>query len=213
MFMARSATRKAARKPARKTAKKSTGRRNAGTSRKASTKASKARKSPARKQPVQEKDLGDLFHETLKDILHAERQILRALPKMAKGANSAELSQAFIQHRDETQGHVQRLEQVFEMFGKRAQTKPCHAILGLVEESEEVMGDFGGSEALDAGLLAAAQAVEHYEISRYGTLRAWAEQLGMNGAADLLAQTLEEEKRTDALLTQLAESAVNQSAE
>jgi ferritin-like metal-binding protein YciE len=159
------------------------------------------------------KDLNDLFYETLKDIFHAEKQILKALPKMARAANSDELRQAFETHREETQGQVERLQRVFEIFGKRATSKTCHAILGLVEEGQEVMEEFKDSEALDAGLLAAAQAVEHYEISRYGTLRAWAQQLGLDEAAQLLEETLEEEKKTDQLLTTIAESSVNEEAE
>jgi ferritin-like metal-binding protein YciE len=161
---------------------------------------------------AKQKSLNDLFLETLKDMYHAEKQILKALPKMAKAAESDQLRQAFEQHRDETEGQVERLEQVFEMLGKAARGKPCEAIQGMVEESQEVMEDFKDSDALDAGLLAAAQAVEHYEISRYGTLRTWATQLGMPDAARLLEQTLQEEKQTDALLTQIAEAAVNQQA-
>jgi ferritin-like metal-binding protein YciE len=162
---------------------------------------------------AKQKDLNDLFYETLKDIFHAEKQILKALPKMARAANSDELRQAFETHREETQGQVERLQRVFEIFGKRATSKTCHAILGLVEEGQEVMEEFKDSEALDAGLLAAAQAVEHYEISRYGTLRAWAQQLGLDEAAQLLEETLEEEKKTDQLLTTIAESSVNEEAE
>jgi ferritin-like metal-binding protein YciE len=130
---------------------------------------------------------------------------------MAKAARGEELRQAFETHRAETEGQVERLEQVFELVGKRAQVK-CEAIQGLVEEGRGVMEDFKDSPALDAGLLAAAQAVEHYEISRYGTLKSWAMQLGMDGAARLLDETLQEEKRTDELLTGLAESAVNTAA-
>jgi ferritin-like metal-binding protein YciE len=161
---------------------------------------------------TKQKSLNDLFLETLKDMYHAEKQILKALPKMAKAAESDQLRQAFELHRAETEGQVERLEQVFELLGKAARGKPCEAIQGMVEESQEVMEDFKGSDALDAGLLAAAQAVEHYEISRYGTLRTWATQLGMPDAARLLEQTLQEEKKTDALLTQIAEAAVNQQA-
>jgi ferritin-like metal-binding protein YciE len=161
---------------------------------------------------TKQKTLNDLFLETLKDMYHAEKQILKALPKMAKAAESDQLRQAFEQHRAETEGQVERLEQVFEMLGKAARGKPCEAIQGMVEESQEVIEDFKGSDALDAGLLAAAQAVEHYEISRYGTLRTWATQLGLTEAARLLEQTLEEEKQTDALLTQIAEAAVNRQA-
>jgi ferritin-like metal-binding protein YciE len=162
--------------------------------------------------PGKEKTLQDLFLETLKDIYHAEKQILRALPKMSKSAQSNELRQAFETHRAETEGQVERLEQIFEQMGKPARGKPCEAIQGLVEESKEVMEDFKNSPALDAGLLAAAQAVEHYEISRYGTLKTWANELGMRDAVRLLDETLQEEKRTDELLTRLAESAVNTKA-
>jgi ferritin-like metal-binding protein YciE len=159
--------------------------------------------------PAKGKTLNDLFLETLKDIYHAEKQILRALPKMAKAADSDELRNAFETHRTETEGQVDRLEQIFEMIGKPARSKPCEAIQGLIEEGKEVMENFEGSVALDAGLLSAAQAVEHYEISRYGTLKTWAIQLGMNDAAKLLEETLQEEKKTDELLTRLAEAAVN----
>ena len=152
------------------------------------------------------------FLEALKDIYYAERKILRALPKMIRAAQSDQLKQAFQQHKDETEGQKDRLDQVFEMLGRRAQGKTCPAIDGIIEEGEEVMDTFKGSPALDAGLLAAAQAVEHYEIARYGTLCAWAQVLGMQDAAQLLSQTLEEEKRTDETLTQLAESDVNQMA-
>lgn len=162
--------------------------------------------------PAKQKTLEDLFLDTLKDIYHAEKQLLRALPKMAKAAESDELRQAFETHRGETEGQVARLEQVFEMVGKPARAKPCAAMLGIVEESKEVMEEFKGSDALDAGLLAAAQAVEHYEISRYGTLKTWAGQLGMRDAARLFEETLAEEKKTDALLTKLAESSANRKA-
>ena len=159
-----------------------------------------------------EKNLEDLFLDTLKDIYFAEKKILVALPKMAKAAHSEELRAAFEKHYTETEGQVERLEQVFELLEKPARGKTCPAILGLVEEGQEVMKEFKKSEAHDAGLLSGAQAVEHYEISRYGTLVAWAEQLGMTKAAKLLQQTLEEEKKTDAALTKLAESSLNQLA-
>jgi ferritin-like metal-binding protein YciE len=161
---------------------------------------------------AKEKTLEDLFLETLKDVYHAEKQILRNLPKMAKAAQSEELKQAFQRHRDETEQQVERLEQVFEQLGKPARAKTCQAILGIIEESQEVMEDFKGSPAMEAGLLAAAQAVEHYEISRYGTLKTWAGQLGMKDAVKLLDQTLAEEKKTDELLSKLAEQTVNQKA-
>lgn len=159
-----------------------------------------------------EKTLNDLFHETLKDIYFAEKQILRALPRMAKKAESAEVRQAFERHRDETEGQIERLDQIFEMLGKPARGKTCEAIQGLVEEGKEIMEDFGDSEALDAGLIAASQAIEHYEIARYGTLRTWAQQLGMKEAVTLLEATLAEEKKTDELLTQLAEASANKKA-
>jgi len=166
------------------------------------------RKSTATKQ----KTLKDLFHETLKDIYFAEKQILKALPKMAKEANSEDLRKAFETHFEETGTHVERLEKVFELIDEPARGKTCDAILGIVEEGKEVMEEFEDSLALDSGLLAAAQAVEHYEISRYGTLRTWATQLGLSDAVGLLEETLEEEKKTDKLLTELAQTSVNQEA-
>jgi ferritin-like metal-binding protein YciE len=159
------------------------------------------------------KRLEDLFHDTLKDIYFAEKKILTTLPKMAKAAQSAELKAAFEKHRSETEGHVERLEQAFAIIGKKPQGKTCKAIMGIAEEGAEIMGEFKGSPALDAGLLAAAQAVEHYEISRYGTLRTWAEELDLGKAATLLEATLKEEKATDEALTRIAESVVNQEAE
>lgn len=161
---------------------------------------------------AKEKTLNDLFLMTLKDIYYAEKQILRTLPKMAKAAESEELRDAFTTHREETQVQVQRLEQVFEMLGKKASGKTCEAIQGIIAEGTEIMEDFAESDALDAGLVAAGQAVEHYEISRYGTLKTWAGELGMPDAANLLEETLAEEKKTDELLSQLAEARVNQKA-
>ena len=159
------------------------------------------------------KTLDDLFYETLKDIYYAERQIVKALPKMARGAQDQKLKAAFEKHREETEGQIERLKQVFEVIGKRAQGKTCPAIDGIIEEGEEILDEFKGNPALDAGLLAAAQAVEHYEISRYGTLRSWAQQLGLKEAVTLLEQTLAEESKTDEALTALAESAVNAAAQ
>jgi ferritin-like metal-binding protein YciE len=156
--------------------------------------------------------LSDLFHDTLKDVYHAEKQLVRALPKMAKAAQSRELKEAIQTHFTETQGQVQRLEQVFEMMGERAASKPCHGMMGLVEEGQEVIDEFKGTEPVDAGLIGAAQAVEHYEIARYGTLSSWASQLGMDDAARLLEETLAEEKRTDQLLTRIAEGNANRRA-
>jgi ferritin-like metal-binding protein YciE len=158
------------------------------------------------------KNLEELFVETLKDIFYAEKQILRALPKMAREASSPELKKAFEAHREETEGHVDRLQQVFELLDKPARGKTCDAIVGIIEEAKEVMEEFKGAEALDAGLAASAQAVEHYEIARYGTLKTWADQLGMKDAVKLLDQTLQEEIKTDKLLTQLATSKVNKKA-
>lgn len=160
-----------------------------------------------------DKTLDDLFYETLKDIYYAERKILKTLPKMARAAQSEKLKAAFLQHKDETEGHIERLQDVFEIIGKRPRAKTCAAIDGIVEEGEEIMDEFKGSPAHDAGLLAAAQAVEHYEISRYGTLRAWAQQLGLAEAVKLLDATLAEESKTDEALTKLAQTAVNSAAQ
>ena len=158
------------------------------------------------------KTLEDLFHDTLKAIYFAEKKILTAVPKMAKAAQSDELRAAFEKHHAETERQVERLEQVFDLIGKKAQGKTCDAIVGIVEEGQEVMKEYKGSRALDAGLLAGAQAVEHYEISRYGTLKTWAGELALRDAVRLLDATLQEEKKTDATLTQIAESVVNQEA-
>src|SRR4051794_22939197 len=159
------------------------------------------------------KKLDELFHDTLKDIYFAEKKILATLPKMAKAAQNEELRAAFEKHRGETEGQVERLEQVFAIIEKKPQGKTCAAIVGITDEGAEIMEEYKGSPALDAGLLAAAQAVEHYEISRYGTLKAWAEQLGLDDAAELLQETLDEEKATDEALTEIAKSAINQEAE
>jgi ferritin-like metal-binding protein YciE len=159
------------------------------------------------------KKLDDLFHDTLKDIYFAEKKILATLPKMAKAAQSPDLKKAFEKHRGETEGHVARLEKVFAAIDKKPQAKTCDAIVGITDEGAEIMKEYKGSPALDAGLLAAAQAVEHYEISRYGTMKTWAQELGLNDVVRLLDQTLDEEKKTDAALTKIAESAVNQQAE
>lgn len=162
--------------------------------------------------PAKDKDLNDLFLDTLKDIYFAEKHILKALPKMAKAAQSDKLRAAFEKHYDETEGQVERLEQIFELLGKPARGKTCDAIVGIVEEGKEIMDEYKGCEALDAGLLAAAQAVEHYEISRYGTLKQWATQLGMKDAVRLIDETLQQEKKTDTALTSLAEASVNRAA-
>jgi ferritin-like metal-binding protein YciE len=159
------------------------------------------------------KQLDDLFHDTLKDLYFAEKKILAALPKMAKASQSEDLVAAFEKHEQETEGQVQRLEQVFALIDETPRGKNCPAILGIIEEGKEVMDEYKDSPALDAGLLAAAQSVEHYEISRYGTLLAWANELGLEDAVPLLEATLEEEKATDEALTRLAETAINQQAE
>ena len=161
---------------------------------------------------AKEKTLEDLFHDTLKDIYYAENQILKALPKMARAASSPELKAAFDKHKDETEGHIDRLQEVFELMGKRPQGKTCDAIEGLISEGEEIIETFKGTAAIDAGLISSAQAVEHYEITRYGTLKRWAEVLGMAEAAKLLNQTLGEESMTDKALTGLAEASANEMA-
>jgi ferritin-like metal-binding protein YciE len=155
----------------------------------------------------------ELFEETLKDIYYAEKAILKALPKMAKKARSKKLQTAFTKHHKETEKQVDRLDQVFELLGKRASGKKCPAIDGIIEEAEEVMKEAEDDTIRDAAMLAAAQSVEHYEISRYGTLVAWAEKMEMSDAAELLTATLEEEKLTDEKLTELAESEINVEAE
>ena len=159
-----------------------------------------------------DKTLDTLFHETLKDIYYAERKILGSLRKMARAAQSEDLKAAFKAHEEETQGQVERLAQVFELIGKRPRGKTCDAIEGIIAEAEDVAEEFKDSPALDAGLLAAAQAVEHYEITRYGTLKAWAQILGMDEAVSLLDQTLQEETATDEKLTGLAEAVINAAA-
>ena len=159
------------------------------------------------------KKLDELFHDTLKDIYFAEKKILATLPKMAKAAQSEELKAAFVKHLTETEGQIERLEKVFAVIEKKPQGKTCAAIVGITEEGAEIMEEYKGSPALDAGLLAAAQAVEHYEISRYGTMIAWAEELGLEDAVSLLEETLEEEEATDEALTEIAKTAINQQAE
>ncbi len=159
------------------------------------------------------KQLEDLFHDTLKDIYFAEKKIVATLPKMAKAAASPELKKAFEKHKTESEGHVKRLEEVFALIDAKPQAKTCDAIMGLVKEGEGIIEDYNGSPALDAALLAVAQAVEHYEISRYGTLKCWAGELGIAGAEKLLDATLQEEKKTDTALSNLAASVINERAE
>ncbi|WP_421579049.1 ferritin-like domain-containing protein [Shinella sp. M31] len=155
------------------------------------------------------KTMEDLFLDGIKDIYYAERKIIAGLKKMIRGAEAPDLKAAFDKHLQETEGQVERLVQVFELLGKPARGKTCPAIDGILEEGQEILEEFKGSPALDAGLLAAAQAVEHYEIARYGTLKSWAMQLGKNDVAKLLDQTLAEETKTDQALTQLADAKVN----
>ncbi len=191
------AARKTVRKAAGKSAKKST--------------AKKSRAASRRPAPS-DKTLNDLFYDTLKDIYFAEKQILKALPKMAKAAQSRDLSAAFTKHLHETEGQVDRLEKVFALIDKPIRAKTCDAIMGILDEGKEIMDEYKGTEALDAGMLAAAQAVEHYEISRYGTLKAWANKLGFIEAVAPLDETLRQERHTDEALTSLAYAEVNPEA-
>ena len=155
------------------------------------------------------KTMDDLFVHQLQDIYYAEKQLLKALPKMADKASNAQLKQGFLSHLDETRTHVQRLEQVFQMHGAQAKAVDCPAIDGIIEEAEEVTGEVEDKAVLDAALINAAQAAEHYEITRYGSLISWAKQLGRNDCAAVLQKTLDEEKATDKKLTALAESTIN----
>ena len=159
-----------------------------------------------------EKNLNGLFVHTLKDVYFAEQTILKTLPKYAEAAQSEALKEAFETHREETSRQIDRLKKVFKLAGAKEEAEPCEAMQGLVAEGEEILEEFGGGEALDAGLIAAAQAIEHYEIARYGTLVAWAEQLGMDEASTLLKETLAEEESTDELLSELAEDVINPAA-
>jgi ferritin-like metal-binding protein YciE len=159
-----------------------------------------------------ETSLEDLFHDTLKDIFYAERKILTTLPKMVKAAQSPELKAAFEKHRQQTEVHVERLVEVFGIIQLKPVGKTCHAIDGILEEGAEAMEDFKGTAALDAGMIAAAQAVEHYEITRYGTLKRWAQNLGLADAVQLLDATLREESQTDTDLSGLADQIANPKA-
>lgn len=162
--------------------------------------------------PAKDKTLDDLFLDTLRDIYYAERKILKALPKMQRAAQSEKLAAAFEHHREETEIQIERLQKVFELVGKAPRGKTCDAIEGIIAEAEEIMDDYKGSVALDAGLIGAAQAVEHYEIARYGTLRRWASELGMKEAAQLLSETLGEESAADEKLSKVAETVANKAA-
>jgi ferritin-like metal-binding protein YciE len=155
------------------------------------------------------KTMNDLFVHQLQDIYYAEKQLVKALPKMAEKAADQQLKQGFLTHLDETKTHVERLEQVFQMHGAQVKAVDCPAIDGIIQEADEVAGEVADKSVLDAALINAAQAAEHYEITRYGSLIAWAKQLGRNDCASVLQKTLEEEKATDQKLTQMAESKVN----
>jgi ferritin-like metal-binding protein YciE len=155
-------------------------------------------------ETMSDKNLNGLLVHTLKDVYFAENAILKALPKMAKAAKEASLQKAFETHLKQTEGHVERLEAVFKLLKLKPEGVPCEAIKGILKEGDEVGEEFKGGTALDAGLIAAAQAVEHYEIARYGALTAWAEELGLSEAAKLFKQTLGEEEKTDELLTGLS---------
>jgi len=158
------------------------------------------------------KTMNDLFVHTLRDIYYAEKQIVKALPDMVEKSNDPQLKQGFKTHLHETENHVKRLEQVFQLLGQKAQGVDCPAIDGIIEEANDVAGEVEKKAVLDAALIAAAQAVEHYEMTRYGTLISWAKELGRNDCVSLLQQTLDEEKATDQRLTQMAEAQVNRKA-
>src|SRR6201985_1469650 len=155
------------------------------------------------------KTMNDLFAHQLQDIYYAEKQLVKALPKMAEKATNTELKQAFQDHLRQTETHVSRLEQVFEMHGAAVKAVDCPAIDGIIKEADETAGEVEDKKVLDAALINAAQAAEHYEITRYGTLVSWAKQLGRNDCAGVLQKTLDEEKATDKKLTALAESRIN----
>lgn len=156
--------------------------------------------------------LQDLFEETLKDLYYVEKKLVKTLPQMAQKASSPELRQAIDEHLAETETHVERLEQIFELLDKKATAKTCEALEGLLREAEEVTAEISDKPTLDAAIISSAQTVEHYEIARYGTLACWAAEIGNSEVAELLEQTLEEEKTADEKLSELAEASVNQRA-
>lgn len=166
-----------------------------------------------RKSSSVEKNLDDLFEHALKDIYYAEKKILKSLPKMIKAAHDTDLKEGLESHRQETEGHVSKLEQVFSILGKTPKAVKCEAIDGILSEADEVLKDFGRSKACDAAIIFSGQAVEHYEITRYGSMHAWASSLGMDDAAEILESILEEEKAADHKLTDLAEGRINFAAE
>ncbi len=159
-----------------------------------------------------DKDLQDLFYNTLRDMYYAEKHILKTLPKLRDAAQAEELKEAFETHHAETEHHIERLDQVFEILGRKPTSKRCDAIDGILKEGDANLEEFSGTPAGDAALIASAQAVEHYEITRYGTLRRWATVLGLSEAADLLSATLDEEAHADELLTEIADSESNEDA-
>lgn len=159
-----------------------------------------------------DKTLSTLFHDTLRDIYYAERKILKSLPKMKRAAQSDELKAAFEKHEAQTEGQIERLERIFEIIDKTPRGKTCDAINGILAEGDEIAEEYKDNPALDAGLLAAAQAVEHYEITRYGTLKRWATVLGLDEAVKLLDETLQEESQTDEDLTAIADARINEAA-
>jgi ferritin-like metal-binding protein YciE len=158
------------------------------------------------------KSMEELFHAQLQDVYYAEKQLLKALPKLAKNSTNEKLAKAFINHRRETEGQVGRLERIFELIDKKPKGRKCDAILGIIAEGQEVIDEVDAEAVRDAGLVAAGQAAEHYEIARYGTLAARAELLGLEDAVELLNETLAEEKKADQLLTSIAEGGVNEAA-
>lgn len=169
--------------------------------------------SPSRKEnDMTVNTLNDLFLETLRDLYYVEKKLVKTLPKMAQKASSEDLKEAIESHLSETETHVRRLEQVFELLDQKASAKTCEALEGLIREAEEVMGEIADEQTLDAAIISSAQTVEHYEIARYGTLACWAAEIGNNEVAELLEQTLEEERAADEKLSEIAEDAVNQRA-
>jgi ferritin-like metal-binding protein YciE len=158
------------------------------------------------------RSMDELFHAQLQDVYYAEKQLLKALPKLAKNSSNERLTEAFTTHLHETEGQVERLEKVFELLAKKPRGKKCDAILGIIAEGQEIIDEVGDDAVRDAGIVGAAQAAEHYEIARYGTLIAWAQLLGIEEAVELLRETLEEEKNANQLLTSIAEDGVNEAA-
>jgi ferritin-like metal-binding protein YciE len=179
----------------------------------AQTQTEMRKSAPKRKSSTDEKKLDDLFEHALKDIYYAEKKILKALPKMIKAAHDDGLREGLESHRQETEGHVSKLEQVFSILGKSPKAVKCEAIDGILSEADGVLKDFGKSKACDAAIIFSGQAVEHYEITRYGSMHAWATSLGIDDAAEILESILEEEKAADSKLTDLAESRINFAAE